>query len=149
MTTPSMLHRQPRSTAQVDLKAWAQIGLVAAAVSIVAVLIVQVLAITLWPDIALFKPLDNYARSAIFVLIPVIAATGLFAWLAGRREQPVRDFVILGAVVLLASFIPDYALPDPNKTLLASTVAAFLHVVAGIVTTLMLVNGYQRLARQK
>jgi len=149
MTTPSMLHRQPRSAAQVDLKARAQIGLAAAAVSIVAVLLGQALAIALWPDIALFKPLDSYARSAAFVLIPAIAATGIFAWLAGRREKPVRDFVILGAVVLLASFIPDYALPDPNRTLLASTAAAFLHLVAGIVTTGMLVSGYQRLAQQR
>ncbi len=149
MTTPSMLHPHPRPTAPVDLKAWAPIGLAAAAVSIVAVLLAQAAALALWPEVALFKPLDSFARSAVFVLIPAIAATGLFAWLAGRREQPARDFVLLAAVVLLASFIPDYALPDPNKTLLASTVAAGLHVVAGIATTGMLVAGYQRLARQQ
>lgn len=123
---------------------WVKWGFLAAAASIAAVLVVQALAISAWPEIALFGPLDNYVRSAIFTLIPVIVATGLFAWLAGRRDRPARTFIIISIVVLIISFIPDYAAPIPNKTLLASTVAAFLHVVAAVVTVSLLVTGYRR-----
>jgi hypothetical protein len=142
MTTPSTFH-QP-ATIRIETKTWAQIGLVAVVVSIVAVLIVQALAIAVWPEIALFKPLDSYARSALFVLVPAIGATAVLAWLAGRREQPVRDLLVISAIVLLVSIVPDYLLPDANKTLLASTVTAFLHVVAGIITVALLISGYQR-----
>ncbi|MEK7327715.1 MAG: hypothetical protein AAB217_20920 [Chloroflexota bacterium] len=147
MTTRTISTRQHKT--QIERKTWAQIGLMAAVVSIAAVLVVQVLALAVWPDIALFKPLDSYARSALFVLVPAIGATAVFAWLVGHREQPVRDFIAISAVVLLASIIPDYALPDANKTLLASTVTAFLHGVAGIMTVVVLIIGYQRQAKQK
>jgi hypothetical protein len=147
MTTQSTIRRQP--TAHIETKAWAQIGLMAAVVSIMTVLLVQALALAAWPDIALFKPLDSYARSALFVLVPVIGATAVFAWLAGRTEQPVSKFITISVVVLLASIIPDYVIPDANKTLLASTVTAFLHVVAGIITVAVLIIGYQRQMKQK
>lgn len=149
MTTQSTICRQPQSTARVEAKAWAQIGLSAAVASIVAVLIVQALAIAIWPDIALFKPLDSYARSALFVLVPAVGATAVFAWLAGRSKQPARDFIILSVVVLFVSIIPDYLIPDANKTLLASTVTAFLHVVAGLVTAGVLIIGYLRQVKSR
>lgn len=123
---------------------WLKLGLITAATSIVAVLAVQALAVALWPEIALFAPLDSYVRSAIFTLVPVVGATALLAWLVERRARPVQTFIIISGVVLLVSFIPDYILPVPHKTLLASSVAAFLHVVAGVFTVLLLVIGYQR-----
>jgi hypothetical protein len=122
---------------------WAQIGVLAAAASIAAVVIVQALALALWPDAARFKPLDSYLRSALFTLVPTIGATLVFAQLARRTGNPVPAFLQVAAVVLLVSFIPDYLLPDPNKTLLASSVAAFLHLVAGLVTVGALVAGYR------
>ena len=124
---------------------WLVLGALAAAVATAAVLIVLALALAIWPDIALFKPLDSYARAALFTIIPAFAATGLLAWLAGRRADPVRAFVRIAAVVLLLSFIPDYLLPVPDKTLLASTVAAFLHVIAAAAIVGVLVGGYRRL----
>ena len=124
---------------------WLVLGALAAAVATAAVLIVLALAIAIWPDIALFKPLDSYARAALFTIIPAFAATGLLAWLSGRRADPVRAFVRIAAVVLLLSFIPDYLLPVPDKTLLASTVAAFLHVIAAATIAGVLVGGYRRL----
>jgi hypothetical protein len=131
---------------EVGLNQWVQIGLVTAVVSVFAVLIVQVLAVAIWPDIALFKPLDSYGRTALFTLVPAIGATAVFAWLAGRKRQPVQTFIKISAVVLLLSIIPDYILPVPDKTFLASTVTAFMHVVAGVVTVTLLVKGYNRLA---
>jgi hypothetical protein len=147
MTTQTISTRQHKS--HIETKTWTQIGLMTAVASIVAVLIAQALAIAIWPAIALFKPLDSYARSALFVLVPAIGATVAFAWLVSRREQPVRDFLSLSAIVLLVSFIPDYILPDANKSLLASTVAAFLHVVAGVITVALLIMGYRRQTNQK
>lgn len=126
---------------------WIKLGLSTALVSIAVVLAVQALAIALWPEIALFAPLDNYARSALFTLIPVAGATLLLAWLVGQQERAVRRFITISAIVLLISIIPDYVLPVPNKTLLASSVTAFLHVVAALITVVMLVSGYQRRVR--
>lgn len=128
---------------------WFGLGLVAAAASILAVLIVQALALSIWPEIALFKPLDSYARSAVFTLVPVAGATALFAWLSDRQARPAPVFLKIAAVILLASIIPDYVIPDPNKTLLASTVTAFLHVVAAAVSMFVLVTGSRKQNNQR
>jgi hypothetical protein len=125
---------------------WIQIGAITALVSIVAVLAVQAVALSVWPEVARFRPLDNYVRTALFVLVPVIVATGLFAWLSRRSALPVRTFLTISAIVLGVGFIPDYALPDPNKTVLASTIAAGLHVVAAVFTVGLLTRLYRRKA---
>ena len=127
---------------------WLVLGALAAAVATAAVLIVLAIAIALWPDVARFKPLDSYARAALFTIIPAFAATGLLAWLAARRADPVRAFVRIATAVLLLSFIPDYLLPVPDKTFLASSVAAFLHVVAAAAIVGVLIGGYRRLSHR-
>lgn len=126
---------------------WITLGLIAAVASVLAVLGVQALALSLNPDLALFRPLESYVRSAIFTLVPALGATAVFAWLTRRREQPVRSFIRLSVVLLLLSIIPDYILPVPHRTLLASTVTASLHVVAAIIIVGVLVSGYRRLSR--
>lgn len=105
---------------------------------------VQALAIAIWPDIALFKPLDSYARTALFTLIPAAGATALYAWLTSRKQHPEQTFIKIAAVVLILSVIPDYLLPVEYKTFLASSVTAFLHVVAAAVTVSVLIIGYRR-----
>jgi hypothetical protein len=137
-TTASSAH------SQLDLKDWALLGLGGAALAIAGVLVVQALALSLMPALALFPPLDNLARSALFTLVPALGATMVFAWLARRSAQPVAAFLKISLVVLLLSLIPDFLYPDPDKTLLASTVAAFLHVLAGALIVGTLVWGYQR-----
>lgn len=139
----SALHLPPHF--RLERKVWLQLGLVAAAIGILAVLCGQALAIALWPEVALFRPLDSYARSAVFVLVPAFGATVVFAWLAERSPRPASRFILLSIVLLLISFIPDYALPDAHKTLLASTVAALLHVVAAVCIVGVLVSGYTNL----
>ena len=133
--------------AQLDLKDWALLGLGAAALAIAGVLAAQALALALMPSLALFPPLDNFARSALFTLVPAFGATIVFAWLARRSAQPVAAFLKVSLVVLLLSIIPDYLLPDPDKTLLASTVTAALHLLAGALIVGTLVWGYQRKTR--
>lgn len=125
---------------------WFPIGLVTAIASVLAVLILQAIALFLWPELALFKPLDSYARSALFTLVPAVGATALLAWLVARRPRPVSAFLKMAAAVLIVSIIPDYLIPVAHKTLLASTVTALLHVTAATVTVLVLVAGYRRLA---
>lgn len=139
------------SQAKVPLKwnTWVKIGLKTALASIAAVLAVQAIALVIWPDIAAFGPLDSYARSALFTLVPVIVATGLFAWMVKTREKPVSTFIKISAAVLVLSFVPDYVIPHPSKTFLASSVAAFMHLVAGIVTVIMVITGYRHEAKNR
>jgi hypothetical protein len=129
---------------QIDRNQWVRIGLVAAVASIIAVLIVMAAALAIWPDIALFRPLESYPRAALFTLVPAVVATALFAWLVRHKDNPVQRFLRIAAVVLVLSFIPDYLLPVEHKTFLASTVAAFLHVVAATVILSILIMGYRR-----
>lgn len=140
----SQLTINTQINAQLEKRDWAKIGLATAIVSVVVVLVVQALAIAVWPEIAQFKPLDSYLRSVLFTVVPVVGATGLLAWLVSRKSQPIQTFIKISALVLIVSIIPDYLVPDPNKTLLASSVTAFLHLVAAAVTVPMLLVGYQR-----
>jgi hypothetical protein len=127
---------------------WVRLGINTTLVSVIVVLIVQALAITIWPEIALFAPLDSYIRSAIFTLVPVTGATALLAWLVANQAQPAKKFITISVVVLIISIIPDYVLPVEHKTVLASSITAFLHVVAAVVTIPMLVIGYRRRANR-
>jgi hypothetical protein len=142
MTTGTAVNKTMQG--QLPASDWRLLGLLAVIGSIVAVITVQTLAISIWPQIALFAPLDSYVRSALFTLVPAVGATLVFAWLAGRSEHPVRDFLILSAVLLLLSLIPDYLLPVPHKTILASSIAALLHVIAAVVIVSILLTGYRR-----
>lgn len=138
---------ETRSSTQIKNNRWLQIGLQAAAGSILAVLVVQAILLALAPELKAFKPLDNYARSALFTLIPALGATAVFAWLVKNKDQPVKKFLWISAGFLLLSFIPDYFLPIPNRTLAGSNAAAFMHLVAGIVTVSLILAGYARLRR--
>lgn len=142
----TVVQKQSESSGGLSRGQWLIIGLAAAIASVLGVLAVQTVALAIWPDLVLFKPLESYARSALFTLIPALGATGLFAWLATRKEDPAGSFMKIAAVVLFLSFIPDYVLPVAHRTFLASTVAAFLHVVAAALTVSIIVNGYRRLS---
>lgn len=142
MTARTLENRETKT----DLKrnAWLKICLKTALFSIVSVLAIQAIALAIWPGIALFKPLDSYPRSALFTLVPAIGATVVFAWLVKHQSQPGKKFLILSSILLLLSFIPDYALPLDDKTFLASSVAALMHLTAGVVTVATIVTGYHR-----
>lgn len=128
---------------------WLWIGLQAAAAAILAVLVVQAVILAVWPEFVNFKPLESYARSALFTFIPVIGATGVLAWLVRTQVQPVKKFIWISAGFLFLSFIPDYIVPVPGRNLASSSAAAFLHLVAGLVTVGVLVFGYRRALRQR
>jgi hypothetical protein len=136
------------STAQkpagLTISRWLIIGLQAAAPAILAVLAAQAAILRIRPALGAFKPLDSYARSVLFTLIPAIGAALVFAWLVKTQEKPVVKFLWVATGFLLLSFIPDYILPVPYRTLAASTAAAFLHLLAGIIIVAMLLAGYSR-----
>lgn len=138
---------QMRATDQPSFRQWLVLGLIAAAAAILGVLIARAAALFIWPDAALFQPLDSAVRAAIFTLAPALLATGLLAWLAYRSADPVRTFLWISLAALMLSFIPDYILPVPNRTVIASTLAAFLHVVAAAIIVPILVIGYRRMMR--
>ena len=142
----TVIQKQPKSGGDLPKRQWLTLGLAAALGSVAAVLAAQAIALTIWPALALFKPLESYARSALFTLIPALGATAVFAWLATRKDDPASSFKKIAAVVLLLSFIPDYVLPVAHRTLLASSVAACCHVVAAAVTVCGIVDGYRRLS---
>src|SRR5690606_21374860 len=123
---------------------WISIGVAATIAAVIAVLLVLTLMLAIWPDLALFRPLDSYPRAAFFTAVPALIATAIFAWLAANREDPVSSFKKLALAVLLLSFIPDYILPVPNRTFITSSAAALLHVVAAVVIVSMLIVGYRR-----
>lgn len=139
---------ESRSPVSLTTTQWLGIGLQAGIGAVLAVLLVQAAILAFAPGLAVFQPLGNYARSALFTFVPALGATLVFAWLVKNRERPVGKFLWISLVVLLLSFIPDYALPIPEKTFLASTAAAFLHLVAGIVTVVLILSGYFRAARR-
>ncbi len=135
---------ETRKPARLTTTGWLSIGLAAALGSILAVLLAQIIILALWPELAFFKPFDSYARSALFTLIPAIGATAVFARLVKTQDQPAAKFLWIAAGFLLLSFIPDYLLPIPNRTLPASTAAVFLHLIAGVVTVALILIGYKR-----
>jgi hypothetical protein len=137
----------PRKRAGLMTTQWLWIGLQAAVAAILAVLVVQAAILAFWPELASFKPLDSYARSALFTFIPAVGATAVLAWLVNTQAKPVEKFLWISGVVLLVSFIPDYVLPVPGRTLASSSAAALLHLVAGFVTVGLLVAGKRRILR--
>lgn len=140
----TVVDKKPKKT--LALTEWVTIGLVAGVLAAAAVVGVLVLALAIWPEAASFRPLDSYPRAAVFAFIPALVATALFIRLAARRKRPVPTFQRIAVVVLLLSFIPDFALPFANRTLLRSSIASFLHVVAAVVIMYVLVTSYQRRA---
>ena len=145
MTTYPISGTQKPAT--LTITRWLRIGLQAAVGAILAVWLTQIAILALWPELATFKPLDSYARSALFTFIPAMGATAVFAWLTKTQDQPATKFLWIAAGFLLLSIIPDYLLPIPNRTMVASTAAAFMHLVAGIVTAFLILAGYTRAAK--
>lgn len=141
-----MIAQQSPSTVQTPGRAdWRRLGIGAAILSAAAVVISQLTALAIWPELIAFEPLNLPPRSALFAALPALGAAGVLAWLDRRVRQPGRAFVLISAAVLLLSIPPDYLLPIAGKTLLASTVTAALHVVAGVVTVAVLLVGYRNL----
>ena len=104
MATQTVTKRETKTG--ITLTGWLKIGLKTALFSVMTVLIVQALAVAIWPEIRTFKPLDSYPRSALFTLIPALGATAVFAWLVRHQSQPDKKFIILSGSTGAAVFSP-------------------------------------------
>ncbi len=123
---------------------WAKAGLIAGAAAAAAVVLVQLVALQAFPEAGVFEPLRSYPRTVAFVMIPSLLASRLFVWLVQRRPQPVPTFLAISLLVLLLSFIPDFALPLAGKSVLGSSIAAGLHVVAAVIIVPILILLHRR-----
>lgn len=137
--------QSPSTVLTPDRTAWLRLAIGAALLSAGAVVISQLTALAFWPELIAFEPLNLPLRSALFTALPAFGATGVLAWLDRRVQRPERTFLLISAAVLLISIPPDYLIPIAGKSLLASTVTAALHVVAGTVTVAVLLAGYRNM----
>ena len=138
-----MLSQAKLNHASLSRRDWLTLGSVTVVASIMMVLLVQAFALAFWPDIKSFDPLNSFLRSALFTAVPVAGATFLFAFLDSRMAEPAGLFNKIAIAVLIVSIIPDFLLPVANKIFLASSVTAFLHVVAASMTVMILQQGYK------
>jgi hypothetical protein len=110
--------------------------------AVVGVLIVRVIARML-----LTPP---YAPGLDMIMIPimltVVLCTGavlVYALLGHFAKNPVRTYVIISAIFLLISFVPDFgvvSMPMPGAGWPYAITLMIMHVVAGVITVFTLVK---------
>jgi hypothetical protein len=116
----------------VETKELAKRGGIAAVLSVVANLVV--LQAVLVPELVQgFEPL-NVGPVAIFSVLGAVGATVAYGVVDRLSETPDRTFVVVAAVVLLVSFVPDVLMlqADPAATAPAVAVLMFMHVVVAV-----------------
>jgi hypothetical protein len=93
--------------------------------------------VTYDPD---FEILSNVSGAIVFTLAAAIVAVPLYGALVRFTDNPVRNFNIVAAVVLVLSIIPDYTmiLNEPGSSFGQATILALMHVVAAAVIVPML-----------
>jgi hypothetical protein len=116
----------------VETKELAKRGGIAAVLSVVANLVV--LQAVLVPELVQgFEPL-NVGPVAVFSVLGAVGATVAYGVVDRLSETPDRTFVVVAAVVLLVSFVPDVLMlqADPAATAPAVAVLMFMHVVVAV-----------------
>ena len=108
--------------------------------SLVAVLVVRVVAVAMLQPAASFQPLW-WPPPIIDTVLLVSAAVFVFSFVATTASNPIRTFRFIAVIVLLFSFLPDVLLavrhsfgggwPEASALML-------MHVVASAVTVTML-----------
>lgn len=93
--------------------------------------------VTYNPD---FVVLANPSGTIIFTLASAIVAVPLYGALLRYTDNPVRNFNIIAAVVLVVSIVPDYTiiLDEAGASTGQATILALMHVVAAAVIVGML-----------
>jgi hypothetical protein len=91
---------------------WLRLLVVGAALALVATGANVALAMALrsWLQVpAGFQPLTAPSVASL-TIIGMIAATGVFAWAAHSRPDPIRTFLVIATVGLFLSWLPDIAI---------------------------------------
>ncbi len=130
------------SASSIQLKKLWWVGPLTVLASVVGVLIVRAIAMMILPP--------PYAPGLEMIMIPivltVILCTGavfVFALVGRFAKRPVRTYIIISAVFLVISFLPDIAVvsaPMPGAGWAYSITLMIMHVVAGFITVYMLVK---------
>jgi uncharacterized protein DUF6069 len=115
---------------------WLRLIVVGASLSLVATVANVALAMALrsWLQVpAGFQPLTTPAVASL-TIIGMIAATGVFAWAAQARPDPIRTFLVVATLGLFLSWLPDLAIwvtaPFHGTTGTGILSLMALHVVA-------------------
>ena len=137
------------SASSIQLKKLWWAGPLTVVAAIVGVLIVRAIAVAILP--APYAP--GLAMLMLPVILTLILCTGavlVFALVGRFAKNPVRTYLIISAIFLVISFLPDLAAvsaPFPGAGWPYSITLMIMHVVAGFITVYMLikltVNGIQ------
>jgi hypothetical protein len=128
------------SSIQLNKLWWA--GPLTVVAAIVGVLIVRAIAIAILP--APYAP--GLAMLMLPVILTLILCTGavlVFALVGRFAKNPVRTYLIISAIFLLISFLPDLAAvsaPFPGAGWPYSITLMIMHVMAGFITVSMLIK---------
>ena len=130
------------SASAIQLKKLWTVGPLTVLAAIVGVLIVRA--------IALMVLTPPFAPGLKMILIPIVltlvlctAAVVVFALVGRFAKNPIRTYIIISAVFLVISFLPDIAIasaPMPGAGWPYSITLMIMHVVAGFITVYMLIK---------
>ena len=130
------------STTTIQLKKLWWVGPLTVFAAIIGVLIVRAIALAILPE--------PYAPGLAMIMLPIMltlilctGATLVFAVVGRFAKNPVRTYIIISAVFLIISFLPDIAVasaPFPGAGWAYSVTLMIMHVVAGFVTVYMLIK---------
>jgi hypothetical protein len=137
------------SASSIQLKKLWWAGPLTVVAAVAGVLIVRAIAMAILP--APYAP--GLAMLMLPVILTLILCTGavlVFALVGRFAKNPVRTYLIISAIFLVISFLPDLAAvsaPFPGAGWPYSITLMTMHVVAGFITVYMLikltVNGIQ------
>ena len=126
----------------VQLKKLWWVGPITVLASVIGVLIVRAIAM------AFLNP--PYAPGLAMIMIPIVltvvlctAAVVVFALVGRFAKNPIRTYIIISAVFLVISFLPDIAVvsaPMPGAGWPYSITLMIMHIVAGAITVFMLIK---------
>ena len=130
------------STSAIQLKKLWWAGPLTVLAAIIGVLIVRAIAmLVLQPPYA-----PGLAMIALPIMLTLILCTGaviVYALVGRFAKNPVRTYVIISAVFLVISFLPDVAVvsaPFPGAGWPYSITLMIMHVVAGFITVYTLIK---------
>jgi hypothetical protein len=130
------------SASTVQLKKLWWVGPLTVLAAIIGVLIVRAIARVILP--APYAPgLEMIMIPIVLTLVLCVGAVIVFALVGRFAKNPIRTYVIISAVFLIISFLPDIAVvsaPFPGAGWAYSITLMIMHVVAGFITVYMLIK---------
>jgi hypothetical protein len=134
VSTSPLIHLRPEGTL------W-RTGLVAASLSAVtnAVVFSAAVGAGIFPSLWMDPSAGPQMSLELILLVSVVAsfaAVGVFALMARALKRPMRPYLVLAAVVLVASFAAPFAIPG-TAALQVLVLNAMHVVVAGVVAGLL------------